>query len=252
MSTIYSGTGTEYVIGQGATSTDYDVIVKGVNHRGYRGTGASENTLAAFRASKAFGFNYVETDLRFTSDDIGVLCHDATTGGLTISSSTYAQLIAANPNLARFDDFIDLCRNAIIHPYIEFKAGTDAQIDIAVDIVREKNMLRHCTWISFTASNLSRVLTNDSGARIGLLVNSVTATEAASASALKTSTNDVFLDAKSTGITSAGITACISSGIPVEAWTVDTEAAILALDYYISGVTSNSLHAGKVLFDSVF
>ena len=51
--------------------------VKAINHRGYM-IDSPENTLPAFRLSKKFGFNIVETDLRLTSDGVPVLLHDAT------------------------------------------------------------------------------------------------------------------------------------------------------------------------------
>lgn len=252
MSVLYSGTGDQYVLGQGTVIPNYDAFIKGVNHRGYRAGGAAENTLAAFRASKLFGFNYGETDLRFTSDGVGVLNHDGTAGGLTISSNTYADLVAADPTLARFDDFIELCRKIIYHPYIEIKAGNATQLSSAVAIVKAHGMLRNCTWISFDTTDLSNILLVDNGARIGLLASGTTAEAIAAIVALKTSDNEVFLDVNNTGITSEGIASCISNNLPIEAWTIDVQATILSLDSYITGVTSNTLIAGKVLYDSVY
>lgn len=249
MSTLISGTGTEYVIGQGAVATDYDKNVKAINHRGYTATGYGDNTINAFRTSKLLGFNYVETDIRFTSDDVCVLCHDGTTGGLTISESTYADLVAANPNLARFDDFIGFCRDAIIHPYIEIKAGTAAQIADAVTIVKSKGLLKKCSWISTGIGNLNNVLSADSSARIGIL-GTLSAALISSASALKTPSNEVFLDVSVGSVSAELVASCISADIPLEVYTVNSANSVLALDYYVTGVTSDTIHAGKVLFDA--
>lgn len=250
MSVIYSGTGEEFVIGTGAVAKDYDGHVKAINHRGYRRTGASENTIAAYKASKNAGFNFVETDIRFTSDNVCVLVHDATTGGLAVDTHTYAELLAVNPNLARFDDFVYLCKNILLHPYIEIKAGSQTQLESAFEIVKGAGMLRDCTWISFFTSSLTRVKTIDEYARIGYVSNTATASDVTTALTFKTEYNEVFLDAKLEGVTSEGIEACIANDVPLEVWTVNMQSSILNMDHYITGVTSDTLCAGKILFDS--
>lgn len=45
------------------------------------------------------------------------------------------------------------------------------------------------------------------------------------------------------------MTKLLANKLPLEVWTMDTEADVLALDPYVSGVTSNTVHAGKVLHD---
>lgn len=47
----------------------------GFAHRGYSPTGA-ENTMAAFAAAVALGFQYVETDARVTADGVALAFHD--------------------------------------------------------------------------------------------------------------------------------------------------------------------------------
>ena len=51
-------------------------VVRSINHRGWYS--APENTIPAYKASKQNGFSIVECDVRFTSDGIPVLLHDAT------------------------------------------------------------------------------------------------------------------------------------------------------------------------------
>ncbi len=51
---------------------------KVIAHRGYCGGGAKENTLPAFRAASDAGVWGIELDLRWTSDDVPVISHDAT------------------------------------------------------------------------------------------------------------------------------------------------------------------------------
>lgn len=253
MSVIYSGTGEQYTIGTGVATTDYDKYVKGVNHRGYRQSGASENTLDAFKASKAHGFNYVETDIRFTSDGVCVLVHDATIGNLTVSENTYADLLEASPNLANLTDFMILCKKICLHPYIEIKAGSSAQIESAVEIVKSCGMLRDVTWIDFNATHLQYVKTYDSGARLGYLSDSLDASAITTASNLKNEENEVFVDCGNVNtVTDERVTSCINNGIQIEVWTIDSSSTITSMHKYITGVTSNTLIAGKVMFESVF
>ncbi|MEM8563991.1 MAG: glycerophosphodiester phosphodiesterase [Pseudomonadota bacterium] len=48
-----------------------------VSHRGeHDGHGIKENTLAAFRRAHAAGVWGIELDIRFTADDVPVICHD--------------------------------------------------------------------------------------------------------------------------------------------------------------------------------
>ena len=71
-----------------------------VIHRGLYSAIAPENTIPAFYEALKAGYKWVECDVRFSSDNVPVLAHDATVGGtvdgaettLTISSSTAEQL----------------------------------------------------------------------------------------------------------------------------------------------------------------
>jgi len=50
---------------------------KVIAHRGYCGEGAKENTLAAFRSAGETGVWGIELDIRWTSDNVPVVSHDA-------------------------------------------------------------------------------------------------------------------------------------------------------------------------------
>jgi glycerophosphoryl diester phosphodiesterase len=235
--------------------------VKAVNHRGYC-TKAPENTLAAYRLSAKNKFEYVECDISFTSDGVPVLLHDSTidrtsNGTGSIASMTLAEARAydygswfsaeyAGEQIPTAEEFIALCRKLSLHPYIELKNGTAAQIRELVGIVRKYGMLRNVTWISFNATCLRYVKDADAAARLGFVVNSITADAVATAKGLRNDVNEVFIDSG----TNDNISLCIDADIPVERWTVNSEAAVLALNPYVSGVTSDSVHAGRVLYKS--
>ena len=108
--------------------------IRAVNHRGYC-TEAPENTLSAFRLSKKMGFRYVECDVSFTSDTVPVLLHDSTVdrtsnGSGNISAMTLEQVKAldfgswksaeyAGEKIPTFEEFMLLCKQIGLHPYIE-------------------------------------------------------------------------------------------------------------------------------------
>lgn len=234
--------------------------VKAVAHRGYSAK-APENTLPAYKLAKQKGFEYVECDVSFTSDGVAVLLHDSTidrtsSGTGNVADMTFAALRAldfgswfskdyAGTTIPTFEDFLLLCRNAGMRPYIELKAGTAEQIKGLVDKVIRSGMRKEATWISFSADYLRYVKESDASARLGYVVDTVTATAVATAQRLMTGKNDVFIDSGS--YTEDTVNLCTTAKIPMEVWTVNNATTIQNLPAYITGVTSDNQHAGAVL-----
>lgn len=294
MDKIYNYQGSELnVAGIGGS-----YLVKGICHRGFNystsasGTfvvnnddGAPENTLPAYVLAAKKGFKYVETDVAFTSDGYAVLLHDASinrtsNGTGNISSLTLAQARSYIYNkiqyngvsqtvpgydsvtIPTFADFIKLCRNLSLHPYIELKSDgsyTEAQIQSIVDMVDAAGMNGNVTYISFNPTYLGYVKDYDDEARIGFLVFDVSSSPSPgltqanieAALALRTGKNDVFMSSRA--MTDAACTLCRSNDIPLETWGIcndDTKANIIALNPYFTGVTSNKWDAGKVLYEN--
>lgn len=247
---------------------DYDRTIKGIAHRGYS-TVAPENTLPAYKLARQMGFYYVETDISITSDNVPVLLHDTTidrtsNGTGNIADMTFEQVREydfgswknakyAGTKIPSFAEFMSLCKALELHPYIEIKSTqtfSQTQIEMLVDIVRSYGMADKVTWISFSDTYLSHVKNHNSKARIGFVVSNVTATDISKAQALKTSDNYVFIDANISRVTETTITLCYDAELPLEIWTLDSESGIMSLNSYISGVTSNDLIAGKVLYNA--
>lgn len=265
--TLYDIDGNVIGSGGGSTGVDYDSIMRGVNHRGYS-ISAPENTLIAFKMSKQAGFNFVETDVRFTSDGTAVCLHDASINrtarnadGTALSSTvniadiTYEQALTydfgiwkgssyAGTKIPTFDEFLTLCKNIGLRPYIELKVGTQAQIEAVVDAVKAHGLKGKETYISFEGTLLDYVKNHDDTARLGLLGMPGSVSSAANK---LTGKNEVFLS--SNGKTMAS--QCIAAGIGYEVWTIDSAATVRELDPYITGVTTNgTIIPGKVLYDA--
>lgn len=254
------------IINGNVSVLDYDKTVKAIAHRGYSSI-APENTLPAYKLAKQNGFSYAETDISFTSDGVAVCLHDATIdrtsdGTGNIGSLTFAQVreydfgswkssAYAGTLIPSFEEFILLCRNIGLHPYIELKNNggyTQAQIESLVDVVEEYGMKGKVSWISFSSSYLTYVKNYDSDARLGFVVSGLSSGNITTAQGLQTSSNEVFID--TSAVTDEAATLCINGGLPMEVWTVDSVSTIQSMNPYITGVTSNSLIAGQILYDA--
>ena len=245
---------------------DFDATIKSVAHRGYS-IEAPENTLPAYELAKEKGFKYVECDISFTKDNIPVLLHDSSInrtsdGRGKISDLTYEQayqydygkwkhFFYTNTKLPTFEEFLDLCIKLELHPYIELKSNDDyseEQIRSLVKLVEEKGLKGKVTWISFSAKFIEYVKNADDSARLGYVVDDVTPEVIAKALELKTENNSVFIDSKFKTLTPERIQMCKDNNIPLEVWTVNDEEAIINMDPYISGITSDKYVAGYVRY----
>ena len=252
-----------------APSIEFDRVVKGVAHRGFSSV-APENTLPAFKLAKTNGFFYVETDIQYTKDGVPVCLHnsgiDETSDGTGfIRDLTFEQVRQydfgswksaeyAGTKIPSFMEFITLCRDIVLHPYIEIKAAgiTEEQARALVDMTEEVGMKDKVTWISFYHSKLTYFVDYDPMARIGVLANALDASTAQNylsvATGLQTGSNEVFIDTSS--VTDEAAEICLDAGVPMEVWTVDSTSAIINANPYITGFTSDNLDAAKVLYDA--
>lgn len=248
---------------EGILPLDNSYVFNSVNHRGYYT--APENTLAAYYESYQNGFTMVECDVAFTKDGVAVLLHDETVdrtsdGTGQISSLTLEEVRALDfgswkspeyegEQIPTFEEFIIFCRDFSLRPYVEIKKGVSAeQVKLLVDTVTGLGMKNKVTWISFSESYLKCVLKNDVFARVGYVVLSINEEVIQRAVGLRTGKNKVFVDCDFSNVDSEAIAMCKDNLLPLEVWTVNLEQDLLALDPYISGVTSDKLNAGNVLY----
>lgn len=250
------------------SSMNYDLNVKAINHRGYSSE-SPENTIPAYIMSKDKGFTYVEGDVAFTKDNVAVLLHDNTidrtsNGSGKITNFNYQELLQYDfgswfsseyegVRIPTFKEWILLCKNLGLHPYIELKSSgsyTQAQITQVVNEVAACGMKGKVTYISFNNTFLGYVKNADASARLGFLTSTLSSGNITTAKNLKTTSNEVFLDAKLSTLKDSVVESCISNNIPLEVWTVNTEDEIIKMHSYISGVTSDYLVAGRTLYNN--
>jgi len=245
--------------------------VKSINHRGYNQV-APENTLEAFRLSKQYGFEYVETDVQLTKDRQPVILHDHSinrtaryTDGSQIAQTINISDITleearqydfgiwkgsayAGTKIPTFEEYVALCKELGLKCYIELKgeAGfTQADVQNLINIVANYGMTDNVTWMSFNADCLKLVAQCKADAPLAYVTTQVNDTVIQTAKSLLNGQNSIFIDSSQRDSTAVAL--CSAAGIPLETWTLDKEEQIKAVDLYISGITSNCLVATKVL-----
>lgn len=245
-------------------SFNQDIV--SIAHRGYSQT-APENTLIAYRLAKEKGFTYVECDISFTADGVAVLLHDTTIdrtsdGSGNISEITYDELLQydfgswkntdyTGTKIPTFEEFIALCAELELHPYIELKrndAYSQDKVQQLTELVHAYGIGEYATWISSSRTLLHYVKNADPSARLGY-ISSSDATESVifMAKSLQTDSNEVFLNLPYQELTDTGILHSAAGGLSIEVYTVNSENAMLALPAYVSGVTSDFLHAQMLI-----
>lgn len=127
-----------------------------INHKGWTKNGAAANSLNAFKQSYEHGFRAVETDVRYSSDNVPVLSHDATYSNLTIAETTYADLKTAG--ITSLEELIDYCKQTGLIPYLELKINDNSMTDYAISVVAKYGMMRDVVWISAYWSAVSYVV----------------------------------------------------------------------------------------------
>lgn len=255
---------------------DYDKNVKGIAHRGYSSV-APENTIPSFKLAKQNGFNYVECDVQFTSDNVPVILHDLTinrtarnldgtslTETISINDITYLQSqnydfgiwkgsTYAGIKLPTFEEFLVFCKKAELSPYVELKDDvvySESQLQSLYNIAKKCGMADKITWISFRGAYLTTMKNIDSKARLGLVMADIVDEYLTLADTFKTGENEVFIDLYTGNVNTTNVNKLIQHDLPLEVWVYDSNSGIANMNSYITGVTSNSLIAGKVLLDS--
>ena len=163
-------------------------------HRGYSLV-YPENTMIAYKEAYRKGFRILETDVKFTSDNIAVLLHDNTINSvarnsdgsklsetINISDITYDQASNYDFGIYKGKEFAgtslstlkELLLFAKKHDcYVQLDGFSFDKIDDIYDMVVEYGMLRNVCWSSFNITDLEYILSKDKKAHVICLSNTV-------------------------------------------------------------------------------
>lgn len=238
--------------------------INSVNHRGYGD--APENTLSAYRMSAEKGFKMVECDVSFTKDNKAVLLHDDTINRTSnvdskkevkINEITLEEVRKldfgswkdekfAGEQIPTYEEFVDLCEELDLYPYIEIKNGATAeQVAYLAEVIDNSN-LATVTWIARDINFLSQLAQIRPNDRLGLIANILTAKDVKAMVKIDNGRNVCFMDIFYMLVTIPQINTCKKYNMPLEVWTMDSESKIANINPYISGITSNYIDAEKL------
>ena len=230
---------------------------------------------------------YMTTDGKFIVSHDPYLPTGWTNGTVTTTQGSYkyeehtlAEILAFNgPNNEKTDtleEFCKTCKECGLHPYIELKQGKMADTNTldtnpryngkgygvkVLDIVNRYGLRGNATFIASVPFTLLRMAREDQSYRYGIvyfgqLKNSDTAW-ATVLSKIDEYNNDavaskayLFLDANINNLKVAdsdAVDTLVLKNCALEVWTATTKDDLDNLDPYVTGVTSDNIHAGEIL-----
>jgi len=247
----------------------------GCKHIAHRGVYvAPENTVVGMQAAKAYGFDFVEFDVKWSKDDVPICIHDDTVDRVTnneytgnVVDFTYDELkqmdvgkyknpensdIYTGTTIPDLNRMLICCRMLRLHPYIEIHATspkwTAEKVKQCVDKVKELHMERDVTWICSNTTWLKEVLKEDPSARVGWATSTFsTQAHIDTLLELKTPYNEIFLDFASDNTVSGSQEAtntaaqlCRDNDIPFEVFcSTSGHQGCLDEHWYCTGSTSD-------------
>lgn len=158
-----------------------------IAHRGLSSF-EKENTMASFIAGGNHTYYGMECDIHVTKDNVIVVCHDSNLErvsgvNLVIEESTYEEIQQVNlydvkkennwPYLKvpTFEEYLDCCIRYNKVAVIEFKfLFKEEDVYRVIEIVKSRNYLDKCVFISFVYENLTFVRKYDSNSNVQFLL----------------------------------------------------------------------------------
>ncbi|MDT0265955.1 glycerophosphodiester phosphodiesterase family protein [Streptomyces sp. DSM 44915] len=210
-----------------------------VGHRGLMGV-EPENTLRSFRRARRAGLDAIELDLRLSRDGALVVLHDARVDRTTDGRGAVAELTLAELRA------LDAGRGERVPLLAEVVAEIDGPLQLEIKDVAAAGELaafvdRHgltgrVTVISFHDVALAAFAAALPAVPRGLVTGTSTATAPERAAALGCALVSCALPRLDAEV----VTRCRAAGLPVLAWTVNTEAELArARELGLAGVVTD-------------
>lgn len=230
---------------------------------------------------------YMTTDGKFIVSHDPYLPTGWTNGTVTTTQGSYkyeehtlAEILAFHgPNNEKTDtleEFCKTCKECGLHPYIELKQGKMADTNTldtnpryngkgygvkVLDIVNRYGLRGNATFISSVPFTLLRMAREDQSYRYGIVyfgqLKNSDAAWTTVLSKIDEYNNDavaskayLFLDANINNLKVADadvVDKLVQKNCALEVWTATTKDDLDNLDPYVTGVTSDNIHAGEIL-----
>lgn len=241
---VYDINGKE--IATGNSFSDYpkaswDTVI----HRGWI-SGAKENTLPAMYLVKKNGYDWAECDVRFSSDGVAVLAHDATITSedksttLTVADSTVEQLQAitlqthvtfGEIKMPTLKEVLDMARLYDIGLVLDIKAaGTEQNMkDLAADVVGS-GWAKKVIYMPTSTAVAGYIQSVDRNASFDFVVTPTIETDFTAYQKLLTGANTVAFDMQASATDANGgvdmdvVNAVHAAGLNVSFWNIRATA----------------------------
>jgi len=213
-------------------------------HRGATAS-APENTLAAFEAAITQHADFIETDIRRTVDGVLVLHHDPEIGALKISTTTFASLRIAGPNLAALEDLVQLAKGKIGLDLELKEAGYGPQV---ATLLRDHQLTPDAFVItSFLESAVRQFKESCREAKCGLLVEDRSWQNDLSPETRLRRCRADFVAAEDSLVDPAFVRRLAAKHFPVWVWTVNDPRRIATLlaTPGIEAIITDALHLAQ-------
>ena len=252
-----------------------DIIEK--NHRGYQ-TVAPENTIPAFKLSRQLGYRWIETDVRFTSDNVAVLMHDESINrtarnadGTELSSTvniadiTYEDALTydygiwksayyAGTKIPTLAQALDLCKKIGLSMCLELKVGSQTQIEAIKELVYAYGMEDNFEYLCSNKTIFETATTNLQSCDIGLVGSDLYTDNTLLTFMQSCEGNSNTLFYHSYAYTSDSTRRAIIDSLHSNGFELvirgNTETDITGAPTYTKRFITNALHPAKVLYDS--
>lgn len=134
-----------------------------LGHRGSRSLGGiQENTVPAFDRALDQGCDGLEFDVRLTGDGQALVCHDARSKGVRISSSRRTQL----PHLATLEEVLSRYRK---HGFLDIELKVPGLTEIVLDGLRRHRPARGFVISSFLPEALMELRARNHSILLGII-----------------------------------------------------------------------------------
>lgn len=242
-------------------------FVESIAHQGYSYVYPLSTEIAFIGAGK-HGFTHIEADIKFTKDNIPVLCHnttiDATSNGTgTIKEMTYEELLTydfgswkspefAGEKICTFDTMVKTAKIYGMGVYLDQIDSLDTvdKYDLIVSILKKYGMLKNFTWLigsaTYTLEHIKRV---DPTGHIMFTISSLNEDLKNKIMSAKTSnpTNKISVGIDVNNLIEDDVLWLRENEIGTYVWTIDDKNKYLQWLPFMDGVTSNRYKSQDVI-----
>ena len=223
-----------------------------IAHRGWHGDGAGENSFEAFRRAAAEGITVLETDLHRTRDGVLVALHDPTLDRTTdgtgpVAARTWAQVrrlaVRGGGTVPRLEDLlaidgvgwvIDAKADDVVDPLAALlgdRGPTGHPVSVGTfDAARHHRLRRHLpAWVDVAAGRRDVQALVVAARTAGRVAPGPTGRVVAALPRRLDVVQVPPTDAGRTVLDRAFVAIAHAAGLPVQAWTINTEEEVRRL-----------------------